>query len=1131
METGNRRFNLLLLDHDEYLLESAAAEDASETAGASTSGSLGDGRLWICSRCLVFEPRDFSLALEKYRFDDMDQAPGRGGLVSSGSGQEEPVLLMEASSVTKLKQGGKSRPYETEQALCKRVFKLKHRSVSSTLALVRELWGVRRKIKAEPRGARASMEQDLLGPILAKRKDKAFDKSRLIDFREQLLTPKELRVSLVSQLTDIPGCVLVTDQRLYFQPAQLNNIGEVVQSYPLARLTGVYKRRFLLRHRALEVRFEKDSFEFSGGGGTGNGGIGTHMGGSPGDDDEAMTTGLFEQEKILLLCFEDGRNARDLVHDLLVPFLASNRGQAPTTVMAAPTLDLLASQSAWQEGRMSNFEYLMRLNTLADRSVADLTQYPVFPWVIADYTSKELDLSRPETFRDLSKPIGALNPDRLTGFKERFQHMLSEIDPHVPPFLYGTHYTTPGYVLYFLVRRVPDLMLRLQNGEFDRPDRSFHSVEATWNSVMNNTADLKELIPEFYASDGDFLVNVQHLDLGRKQDGDFVDNVRLPPWCSGPRDFVEKCREALESDYVSAHLHEWIDLIFGCKQQGQAAIEADNLFYYLTYEGAVDLDKVQDPDERKSYEAQIYEFGQTPKQLFSEPHPTRNARRETPAMALADDEDAKVQSLAASASAPDDFLDPVASPTVSPPPPPPPGAAPQSSFLAGDGVVAAQETATVSTTRSPSPAREESEEMSSASPQSTSLHTAPGSPPMAPMRIDFDSLGASRETRKKSVEGPPSQLLPVKPGAGSSSAGSGWWRVDNNTLQTYAASSEVKVHRGPVSCICSAEADDSIYSVSHDGSMTCISARTQMVKRRMAVGRLALACCAPLRDGGLAVGSWDNSLYVCALEHGRVVNRVAAHEDAVACISTNATGRVLATGSWESSVKIWSVRGSKQISPLGAFYDHESEITAVEMDAGGNLVLSASTSGDVLIHDLRMDDVVMKYSSCRERGSHAVSVHWTQNETTVAVCGRDGVVDLFDLPGGFLAPTTSVDALLPRGSVVTAATITPDRLCTVLGTSCGRVALCNVNFMGSLSGRSSARTIYKPVRDGHDLEGGDMSLSETGRGLGASASDTVSSATRSPPEQGISALHCTSSAILAGTGAGMITFLTASATS
>lgn len=40
-------------------------------------------------------------------------------------------------------------------------------------------------------------------------------------------------------------------------------------------------------------------------------------------------------------------------------------------------------------------------------------------------------------------------------------------------------------------------------------------------------------------------------------------NVKLPPWAANSVDFVHKHRQALESEYVSANLHKWIDLVFG----------------------------------------------------------------------------------------------------------------------------------------------------------------------------------------------------------------------------------------------------------------------------------------------------------------------------------------------------------------------------------------------------------------------------------------------------------------------------------------------------------------------------------------------------------------------------------------
>ncbi|XP_072808031.1 protein FAN isoform X5 [Vicugna pacos] len=307
----------------------------------------------------------------------------------------------------------------------------------------------------------------------------------------------------------------------------------------------------------------------------------------------------------------------------------------------------------WQRGHLSNYQYLLHLNSLADRSCNDLSQYPVFPWVVSDYSSPELDLSNPGTFRDLSKPVGALNKERLERLLARYQEMPE------PKFMYGSHYSSPGYVLFYLVRIAPEYMLCLQNGRFDNADRMFNSIAETWKNCLDGATDFKELIPEFYGDDISFLVNSLKLDLGKRQGGQMVDDVELPPWAQSPEDFLRKSREALESSYVSEHLHEWIDLVFGYKQKGADAVGAHNgnrdvgptpgtpgravqgaglprsrgaltqkdpgttVFHPLTYEGGVDLNSMEDPDEKVAVLTQILEFGQTPKQLFATPHPRR----------------------------------------------------------------------------------------------------------------------------------------------------------------------------------------------------------------------------------------------------------------------------------------------------------------------------------------------------------------------------------------------------------------------------------------------------------------------------------------------------------------------------
>ncbi|XP_055330476.1 neurobeachin-like [Paramacrobiotus metropolitanus] len=277
----------------------------------------------------------------------------------------------------------------------------------------------------------------------------------------------------------------------------------------------------------------------------------------------------------------------------------------------------------WQRREISNFEYLMYLNTIAGRTYNDLNQYPVFPWILVNYESKELDLTLPSNYRDLSKPVGALNPSRRKFFEERYNTWEHE---QIPAFHYGTHYSTAAFTLSWLMRQEPftTFFLNLQGGKFDHADRTFASVAQAWKNCQRDTSDVKELIPEFFYLP-EMFVNSNRYQFGQQDDGNVVTDVTLPAWASTPEEFVRLHRMALESEFVSCQLHEWIDLIFGYKQRGPEAVRACNVFYYLTYEGSVDLENMDDPIMKAAIQNQIRNFGQTPTQLLREPHTPRSS--------------------------------------------------------------------------------------------------------------------------------------------------------------------------------------------------------------------------------------------------------------------------------------------------------------------------------------------------------------------------------------------------------------------------------------------------------------------------------------------------------------------------
>uniref|UniRef100_A0A8C9YV78 Neurobeachin n=1 Tax=Sander lucioperca TaxID=283035 RepID=A0A8C9YV78_SANLU len=428
---------------------------------------------------------------------------------------------------------------------------------------------------------------------------------------ENLTGPVNLSTSgqLVAPAAVVRGTLSITASELYFEVDEdepgFKAIDPKILAYTeglhgkwlFTEIRAVFTRRYLLQNTALEI--------------------------------------FMANRTAVMFNFPDAATVKKVVHSLPRVGVGTNFGLPQTRRISLATPKQLFKASnmtqRWQRREISNFEYLIFLNTISGRTYNDLNQYPVFPWVITNYDSEELDLTLPSNFRDLSKPIGALNPKRAAFFSDRYE---SWDDDQVPKFHYGTHYSTSSFTMMWLLRIEPftTFFLNFQGGKFDHADRTFSSVSRAWRNCQRDTSDVKELIPEFYYLP-DMFINANSYNLGVMEGNTVVSNVELPPWAKSPEEFVRINRLALESEFVSCQLHQWIDLIFGYKQQGPEATRALNVFYYLTYEGAVNLSSINDPMLREAVESQIMSFGQTPCQLLIEPHPPRSsAMQVTPLM-------------------------------------------------------------------------------------------------------------------------------------------------------------------------------------------------------------------------------------------------------------------------------------------------------------------------------------------------------------------------------------------------------------------------------------------------------------------------------------------------------------------
>ena len=253
----------------------------------------------------------------------------------------------------------------------------------------------------------------------------------------------------------------------------------------------------------------------------------------------------------------------------------------------------------------SNYDKLIFINLLSNRSFNDIYQYPIFPMFY-----KNINLTR-----DMSKPIGLQAINRQSVQRKNdilYTYQINkEIFDEESKYIFNIFYSNPIFLCNFLLRIFPYsfLSIEFQGDGFDDPNRLFTSIEGCLNINLSQKSDLREMIPElFYFPE--LFSNKNELKLGTIN-GNEIDNVIIHLYKYKDFDkyeFICQLRDLLENE---KNLDLWIDLIFGIKQK-----ESEEKYQYYSTNSMVNFNNDSEL-YNDNYSLQSIDFGVIPFQLLN----------------------------------------------------------------------------------------------------------------------------------------------------------------------------------------------------------------------------------------------------------------------------------------------------------------------------------------------------------------------------------------------------------------------------------------------------------------------------------------------------------------------------------
>lgn len=167
----------------------------------------------------------------------------------------------------------------------------------------------------------------------------------------------------------------------------------------------------------------------------------------------------------------------------------------------------------------------------------------------------------------------------------------------------------------------------------------------------------------------------------------------------------------------------------------------------------------------------------------------------------------------------------------------------------------------------------------------------------------------------------------------------------------------------------------------------------------------------------VCAGSIDSfDIHVWSVQTGQLLDTLSGHEGPVSCLSFSLENSVLASASWDKTVRVWSIFGrSQQVEPIEVY----SDVLALSARPDGKQIAVSTLKGQIAIFDIesgkqvgnidcRKDIISGRHLEDRftsknsERSKYFTSINYSFDGLAIVAGGNNNSICLYDVPNEVL---------------------------------------------------------------------------------------------------------------------------------